>query len=84
MARIADFCAIFVIIYYSNEWFLRKKHYLWAKKHFVYPDTGLVQKEIDPNGHTVHVEYDDFVMENYRDKDFGFKPLIQYRHGEEQ
>lgn len=52
-------------------------------KYDLAPDTGLIQKVIDSNGHTVHVEYDDFVMEDYRDKNFGFKPLIQYRHGEE-
>lgn len=45
-------------------------------------ETGLVQKNIDENGHTVHVEYDDFVMEEYRDKEFGFKPLKDYKDEE--
>lgn len=59
--------------------YVRRKGDSIAKYNLV-PETGLIQKEIDPNGHTVHVEYEDFVMENYRDKDYGFKPLIQYRH----
>lgn len=42
------------------------------------PEAGLVQKDTDDDGHTVLVEYDDFTMEDYRDKEYGFKSLKDF------
>lgn len=44
------------------------------------PEAGVIQRNPDSDGHVVLVEYEDFVLEDYRIKEFGFKPLTDYRH----
>ena len=59
--------------------FVRRKGTHIAKYHFT-PNAGLIQNQIDENGHTVLVEYEDFVLDEYRVQEFGFKPLTDYIH----
>lgn len=66
----------------KNE--IKKKDYVTRKGdamalyHFT-PAAGVIQREPDEDGHVVLVEYDNFVLENYRVVDFGLKPLTDYR-----
>lgn len=47
------------------------------------PTAGYIQRKPDENGHVVLVEYDDFVLENYRVTEFGLRPLTDYRNEQE-
>ncbi len=47
------------------------------------PRAGYIQREPDDNGHVVLVEFDDFVLEDYRVKEFGLPPLTAYKNEQE-
>ena len=52
-------------------------------KYNMLPEVGIMQREADPNTHLVVAEYEDINLEDYRDKEFGLKPLTDYRNGQE-
>lgn len=64
----------------KNEYVTRKGDVM-ALYHFT-STAGVMQREPDEDGHVVLVEYDDFVLENYRVVEFGLKPLTDYRDEE--
>jgi len=47
------------------------------------PRAGYIQREPDDDGHVVLVEFDDFVLEDYRVKEFGLPPLTAYKNEQE-
>lgn len=49
-------------------------------KYNMLPEVGVMQREADPNTHLVVAEYEGIDLENYRDKEFGLKPLTDYRN----
>ena len=66
----------------KNE--IKKKDYVNRKGDVMAPyhftsAAGVMQREPDEDGHVVLVEYDDFVLDNYRVVDYGLKPLTDYR-----
>lgn len=44
------------------------------------PRAGYIQRKPDDDGHVVLVEFDDFVLEDYRVKEFELKPLTAYKN----
>lgn len=62
--------------------FVKRKGDVMGLYHLL-PEAGMMQKTPDEDGHTVLAEYDDFELERYRVKEFGLKPLTDYRHEEE-
>lgn len=48
-------------------------------KYKMLPVVGVMQRDPDPNSHLVVAEYEDINLEDYRDKEFGLKPLTDYR-----
>lgn len=62
----------------SRENYKIKKGTVVAKYNML-PEVGLMQREPDPNTHLVVAEYEDINLEDYRDKEFGLKPLTDYR-----
>lgn len=62
--------------------FVRRKGNVMGLYHLL-PEAGMMQRTPDEDGHTVLAEYDDFELERYRVKEFGLKPLTDYRHEEE-
>lgn len=61
--------------------YVTRKGDVMALYHFT-PAAGVIQREPDEDGHVILVEYDNFVLENYRVIDFGLKPLTDYRDEE--
>ncbi len=62
--------------------FVRRKGDVMGLYHLL-PEAGMMQKTPDEYGHAVLAEYDDFELERYRVKEFGLKPLTDYKHEEE-
>lgn len=52
-------------------------------KYNMLPEVGVMQREPDPNTHLVVAEYEGINLEDYRDKEFGLKPLTDYRDEQE-
>jgi hypothetical protein len=52
-------------------------------KYNMVPEVGVMQREADPNGHLVIAEYVDVNLDDFRDKEFGLKPLTDYKHEKE-
>ena len=44
------------------------------------PRAGYIQRKPDDDGHVVLVEFDDFVLEDYRVKEFVLQPLTVYKN----
>ena len=58
--------------------FVKRKGDVMGLYHLL-PEAGMMQKIPDEFGHTVLAEYDDFELERYRVKEFGLKPLTDYK-----
>ena len=52
-------------------------------KYNMVPEVGVMQREADPNGHLVVAEYVGVNLDDFRDKEFGLKPLTDYRNEKE-
>ncbi len=52
-------------------------------KYNMVPEVGVMQREADPNGHLVVAEYIGINLDDFRDKEFGLKPLTDYRNEKE-
>lgn len=62
----------------AKEKFKKKMGFSVAKYNML-PEVGVMQREADPNTHLVVAEYEGVNLEDYRDKEFGLKPLTDYR-----
>lgn len=49
-------------------------------KYNMVPEVGAMQHEADSNGHLVVAEYAGINLDDFRDKEFGLKPLTDYRN----
>ena len=49
-------------------------------KYNMVPEVGVMQREADSNGHLVVAEYAGINLDDYRDREFGLKPLTDYRN----
>ena len=67
----------------AKEKFKAKMGFSVAKYNML-PEVGVMQREPDPNTHLVVAEYEDINLEDYRDKEFGLKPLTDYRDGKKK
>ena len=52
-------------------------------KYNMVPEVGVMQREADSNGHLVVAEYAGINLDDFRDKEFGLKPLTDYRNERE-
>lgn len=62
--------------------YVTRKGDVMALYHFT-PRAGFIQRQPDDDGHVVLVEFDDFVLEDYRVKEFVLRPLTYYRNEQE-
>ena len=67
----------------AKEKFKAKMGFSVAKYNML-PEVGVMQREPDPNTQLVVAEYEDINLEDYRDKEFGLKPLTDYRDGKKK
>lgn len=49
-------------------------------KYNMVPEVGMMQREVDSNGHLVVAEFVGINLDDFRDKEFGLKPLTDYRN----
>ncbi len=66
----------------SKEKFKKKMGFNIAKYN-MFPRVGAMQREPDPNSHLVVAEYAGINLEDFRDKEFGLKPLADYGYEKE-